>query len=92
MSKSPKRRRIAWASGVALVLMLLVPPWVYTVEGRPTGDTFYAEIVPGPRPPHCAAKVICGVMVDNTRLGLQVLAWAVLFGVPWYLVSRRRRD
>ena len=92
MSSSPKRRWVAWTGGVVLVLMLLVPPWVYTVEGKPSGDVFYAEILPGPRPPHCAAKVVCGVKVDNPRLGLQVLVWAVLFGVPWYVISRRRRD
>lgn len=86
------RRRIVWAAAVVMLLMLLVPPWTYTVEGRPTKHVFYQEIIPGPKPPHCANNAICGVMVDMSRLGIQLAVWAVLFGLPLYVVSRRRKD
>ena len=85
------RRWLFWAGAAVVVLMVLIPPWIYTVKGRPTGDVFYAEILPGPRPPHCAAAVVCGVKVDLGRLGLQLLGWGVVFGVPLYLARRRRR-
>ncbi len=92
MSAPRKRRWVAWTGAVVLVLMFLLPPWVNTIEGRPTGDTFYAEILPGPRPPHCAAKVVCGVKVDMVRLGLQLAAWGVVFVVPWVIARRRSRQ
>lgn len=83
------RKRILWSGGAVLALMLLVPPWVNTVSGNETGDVFYAEIVPGPKPHHCAANIVCGVKVDLARLGLQLTAWAVIFGVPSLIASRR---
>ncbi len=88
--KKRPRKRILWAGAVVMLLMLLVPPWTYTVDGRPTMSVFYQEIIPGPRPMDCAAPAICGVMVDMGRLGIQVAVWALLFGLPLYFISRRR--
>jgi len=70
--------------------MFLLPPWVYTVDGRSTGDVFYQEILPGPKPPHCAAKAICGVKVDMGRLGIQIAVWTMVFGFPLFAAWRKR--
>ena len=85
------RKRILWAAAAVLIAMLLAPPWTYTIEGHASGDVFYQEIVPGPAPPHCANNANCGVKVAMDRLGIQVAIWAGLFGLPIYVVSRRRR-
>jgi len=87
----PSQKKIIWIAAVAMILMLLVPPWTYTVEGQGTKHVFYQEIIPGPAPPNCAAKAICGVKVDMARLSLQGAVWAVVFGVPLYLTKRRRQ-
>ncbi len=64
----------------ALVLMILLPPWTYTINDRASGSVFYQELIPGPKPPHCATGVTCGVKIDLGRLGIQFIVWAVIFG------------
>ena len=87
--KGRDMKKLIWTAGVVLLLMLLIPPWTHTLEGRPSGDLFYQEIIPGPKPPHCANNATCGVKVAMGRLGIQLAMWAVLFGVP--IVYRVRR-
>lgn len=87
---SQPRRRLVWLAGVSLLIMLIIPPWVYTIEGRATGDVFYQEIIPGPKPPHCTSPIPCGVRIAMPRLGMQLTIWALLFGSALYIRARKK--
>ena len=82
-----KKRTGFWAS-LLIVLMFLVPPWQWTVQGHVSGDVFYDTIIPGPRPPHCAANATCGVKIAMGRLALQIGVVLLIGGAA---ALRRRR-
>ncbi len=79
---------VAVSVGAAfLVASLLFPPWSFTfqTEGisqvrKPAGYAFLLN----PPPPQ-EKSLLCGIVLDWSRLGTQLLAIAVTTGTVWYV-------
>ena len=87
--------RVVSVGAAFLVASLLFPPWSFTYqrEGisqirKPAG---YAFLLNPPTPQ--TENILCGIVLDWSRLGAQLLAITVTTGAVWYVcqeIDKRR--